>query len=74
MTPFGPGILMVADAVWTTVVNLRRKGLPRIQLYAMLKPATSNVSISLRLFFPDPRDTSRSMLLIGVDDYPGMIS
>jgi hypothetical protein len=54
-------------------INLRRKGLPRIQLYPMSKLATLNVSISLRLFCPIPQDTSRSMCLMGVDDYPEMI-
>jgi hypothetical protein len=56
-----------------TTIKLRRKGLPKIQLYPMLKLATLNVSISLRLFSSVPQDTSRSMCLMGVDDCPGMI-
>jgi hypothetical protein len=56
-----------------TAINLKRKGLPRLQLYPMLKLATSNVSISLRLFSPVPQDSSRSMCPMRVDAYPGMI-
>jgi hypothetical protein len=56
-----------------TAMNLKRKGLPRIQLYPMLKLATSNVTISLRLFSPVSQDTSRSMCPMGVDACPGMI-
>jgi hypothetical protein len=56
-----------------TAINLRRKCLPRIQLYPKSKLVISNVSISRRLFFPDPHDTSRSMHPMGDDDYPGMI-
>jgi hypothetical protein len=68
MTPFGPGIFIVALAVWMTAMNFRRKGLPMIQLYPMLKLVTSNVNISLHLLSPDPQDTSRSMHLMGVDN------
>jgi hypothetical protein len=56
-----------------TAINFWRKDLLRIQLYPISKLATSNVSISLHLFFPDPHDTSRSIHLMGVDDYPVMI-
>jgi hypothetical protein len=42
-------------------------------LYPTSKLATLNVNIPLRLFFPIPQDTSRSMHPMGVDDYPGMI-
>jgi hypothetical protein len=55
------------------VINFRRKDLPKIQLYLMLKLAILNVSIFLRLFSPAPRDTSRLMHPMGVDNYPGMI-
>jgi hypothetical protein len=55
-----------------TAINFRRKCLPRMQLYPMLKLATSNINISLRLLSLVPEDTSRSMHLIGVDDYPSM--
>jgi hypothetical protein len=55
-----------------TAMNLRRKGLSRMQLYSMSKLATSNISISLCLLSPVPQDTSKSMRPIGVDDYPGM--
>jgi hypothetical protein len=51
--------------VWMTAIKLRRKGLPKIQLYLMLKLATSNVSISLCLFSPVPQDTSRSVRPMG---------
>jgi hypothetical protein len=40
ITPFGPGILIVAYVVWMTAINLRRKGLSRMQLYPMLKLVT----------------------------------
>jgi hypothetical protein len=56
-----------------TDINFRRKGLPMIQFYPISNLATSNVSIPLRLFFPDPQDTSRLMCPMGVDDYLGMI-
>jgi hypothetical protein len=56
-----------------TTINLRRKGLLRIQLYPMSKLATSNVTISLPLFSPVPQDTSRSMRPMGVDNCPRMI-
>jgi hypothetical protein len=56
-----------------TAMNFNRKALPRIQLYPMLKLATSNISISLCLFSPISQDTSRLMRPMGVDDYPGMI-
>jgi hypothetical protein len=72
MTPFDLGIFIVALAVWMTAINFRRKGLPRIQLYPMLKLVTSNVNISLHLLSPDPQDTSRSMRLMGVDNWPGV--
>jgi hypothetical protein len=55
-----------------TAINFRRKGLSRMQLYPMLKLATSNVSIFLCLLSPVPQDTSRWMHPTGVDDYPGM--
>jgi hypothetical protein len=54
-------------------MNFRRNDLPRILLYPMSKLATSNVSISQRLFSPVPQDTSRSMHPMGIDAYPGMI-
>jgi hypothetical protein len=50
-------------------INFRRKGLPRMQLYLMLKLATSNVSTSRRLLSPILQDTSSSMHSMGVDDY-----
>jgi hypothetical protein len=53
--------------------KLKEERPPRIQLYSMSKLATSNVSISLRLFSPVLQDTSRSMHQMGVDDYPGKI-
>jgi hypothetical protein len=53
-------------------MNLRMNGLPRMQLYSMLKLATSNVSISLCMLSPDPQDTSRSMHPMRVDDWPGI--
>jgi hypothetical protein len=56
-----------------TAINLRRKCLPRIQLYSMLKLATLNANISLHLFSPDPQDTFRSMHPMGVNDCPGII-
>jgi hypothetical protein len=56
-----------------TTMNLKRKGHPMMQLYPMSKLATSNVSISLRLFSHVPQDTFRSMHHMGVDACPGMI-
>jgi hypothetical protein len=56
-----------------TVMNLKRKDLPRIQLYLMSKLATLNVSISRCLFSPVLQDTYRSMRPMGVDACPGMI-
>jgi hypothetical protein len=53
-------------------MNFRRKGLPRMQLYPMLKLATLNVNVSLRLLSPVPHDTSRSIHPMGIDDCPGM--
>jgi hypothetical protein len=40
-----------------------------MQLYLMLKLATSNVSTSRRLLSPILQDTSSSMRSMGVDDY-----
>jgi hypothetical protein len=56
-----------------TTIKFRRKGLPGMQLYPMLKLATSKVSISLRLLSHVPQDTSKSMCPVGVDDCPGVI-
>jgi hypothetical protein len=50
-----------------TVMNFRRKDLLRMQLYLVLKLATSNVNISFFLFSLEPHDTSRSMRPMGVD-------
>jgi hypothetical protein len=72
ITPLGPGIFIVAYAVWMTAINFRRKGLSRMQLYPMLKVATLNINISLCLFSPIPQHTSRSICSMGVDDYHGM--
>jgi hypothetical protein len=55
-----------------TVMNLRRKGFPRMQLSPMSKLATLNVSVSRRLLSPDPHDTSKSVHSMKVDDCPGM--
>jgi hypothetical protein len=70
--PLGPGIFNVAYAVWMTTINFRRKGLPRMQSYPMLKLATSNISTPLRLLSPIPRNNSRSMRPMGADDNPWM--
>jgi hypothetical protein len=69
--PLGLSIFIVAQVVWMIVMNFRRKGLPKMQLYPISKLATSNV-ISLHLLSPIPQDTSRSMRPIGVDDCPRM--
>jgi hypothetical protein len=53
--------------------KLKEEGPLRIQLYPMSKLATSNGSISSRLFTPDPQDTFRLMRLMGMEYCPGMI-
>jgi hypothetical protein len=53
-------------------MNFRGKGLPRMQLYPMSKLPTLNVSMSLRLLFPIPQDTSKLMCLMGVVDCSGI--
>jgi hypothetical protein len=55
-------------------MNFRGKGLLRMQLYPMSKLPTSNVSMSLRLLFPIPQDTSKLMCLMGVVDCPRISS